>query len=128
MRLLVLCSGGNVSTHFSVEGVSQEGWILGFNWSSKCRRKRKISYDDVHRYRSDFNKNSIPTPLRRKPLATPSYILFIASIFSQHCLVWCTCTYCCSFPEMVLNTVIFLVSPRSYLLIAIFFNPHCTVT
>ena len=29
MSLLVLCSGGNVSTHFSVEGVSREGWLLG---------------------------------------------------------------------------------------------------
>ena len=61
MCLLVLCSGGNVSTHFSVEGVSREGWLLGIKFSSKCRRKRKNSYDDVHRYRSDFNKNLIST-------------------------------------------------------------------
>ena len=111
MCLLVLCSGGNVSTHFSVEGVSREGWLLGFNWSSKYRRKRKNSYD-VHRYRSDFNKNLIPIALV-KAIGDVFIHPFIASIFSQHHLVWRTCTYCCSFPEMVLNTFMFLVSPRS---------------
>ena len=124
MCLLVHCSGGNVSMHFSAEGVSREVWLLGINCFTKCRRKRKtvIFLVTMMSTATEVTLTRIRSPHHFSKAIGDVFIhAFYSFYLSQHCLAWRTCTYCCSFSAMVLNTVIFLVSPRSDHWTTIFF-------